>query len=139
MRGYVVRGKYNGEGRAAFNADGWTATPRAAAVFLAFSRAVVAQIAMEAGGCTDVRIFAVAEDGTETPLPSYEDAIGQRNAFRDHLAIADKRADALAAERDVLLTLLDRVDYDGKSLPGELRDDIGKALDAARRAGWRRE
>ena len=41
-------------------------------------------------------------------------------------------------ERDALLTLLDRVDYDGKSLPGELREDIGKALDAARKAGWRR-
>ena len=90
------------------------------------------------GRHTDVRIFAVADDGTETALPSHEDAIGQRNAFRDHLAIADKRADALVAERDALLALLNRVDYDGKSLPGELRDDIGKALDAARKAGWAR-
>ena len=52
-------------------------------------------------------------------------------------ALAGIDGDALA-ERDALLTLLDRIDYDGKSLPGELREDIGKALDAARKAGWRR-
>ena len=72
--------------------------------------------AMEARGST-VRIFSGGEDGAETMLPTYEEAL---------------------AERDALLTLLDRVDYDGKSLQGELREDIGKALDAARKAGWRR-
>lgn len=70
----------------------------------------------EARGST-VRIFAVAEDGAETRLPTYEEALG---------------------ERDALLTLLDRIDCDGKSLPGDVHEDISKALDAARKAGWRR-
>ena len=136
------------------------------------SAAIRLAAAMEARGST-VRIFSVGEDGAETMLPTYEEAlaeiaaahaaldpiVGRRDAASDPplclttrattaatiaLDLADKRDSDAAimrdrwTERDALLTLLDRVDYDGKSLPGELREDIGKALDAARKAGWRR-
>lgn len=37
---------------------------------------------MDRSGCTDVRIFAVAEDGTETPLPSYEEALADLQRLR---------------------------------------------------------
>lgn len=32
--------------------------------------------------CSDARIFAVAEDGTETPLPSYEEALAELDSLR---------------------------------------------------------
>ena len=146
MKGYVVRGTWQGGPDvyaywwSAIGGVHWTvhrhAVPKDATLLFATLGEAIAAL-LKSSHLSDVRVFAVADDGTETALPSYEDAIGQRNAFRDHLAIADKRADAAVAERDALLIPLDRVDCDGKSLPGELREDIGKALDVARKAGWR--
>ncbi len=143
--------------------------------------------ASEAHGST-VRIFAVGEDGAETMLPTYEEALAEIAAAKARLVetgapeymngrwdedpratlmeqidgirhdlwsiasdggkrpmpegpwsdVAAERASELRAERDGLLTLLDRIDCDGKSLPGDVREDIAKALDAARKVGWRR-
>jgi hypothetical protein len=41
-------------------------------------------------------------------------------------------------EKDALLTLLDRIDTDGKSLPSDIRAEMAKVLDDAREKGWRR-
>lgn len=41
-------------------------------------------------GCADVRVHEVAEDGTETPLPTYEEALRERGVLRAERDARDK-------------------------------------------------
>lgn len=61
-RGYVVRGKY---------ADGDTLTGR----YVNLDEAAGYRAERLRWGATEATIYAVAEDGTETPLPTYEEAL----------------------------------------------------------------
>jgi hypothetical protein len=63
-RGYVVRAEADGEIVAARRRE-------------AVGEAVAAWEDMTSKGCAPVRIYRVAEDGTETPLPTYEEALAQ--------------------------------------------------------------
>lgn len=84
MKGYVVRGKGTAGVEHAVSADAHTMlTPGWPAPRLTLADATKACCVMIGGGFTDVRIFAVAEDGTETPLPSYEEAIGRLTAIAE--------------------------------------------------------
>ena len=82
------------------------------------------------------RTDPAAIDEVRVSVPLRTETHVRRRGF-DKWALVGRTTAALA-ERDALLTLLDRVDYDGKSLPGDVREDIAKALDAARKVGWRR-
>jgi len=97
IKGYVVRGKRGSDGAeiAAWTHDGGIGSPVSAARFRTPGQACGAADALAYRGCTDVRIFAVAEDGTETPLPSYEEALGA-------LLGGDPLAALEAAERRLL-------------------------------------
>ncbi len=53
---------------------------------------------MDRSGCTDVRIFAVAEDGTETPLPSYEETLAALSQTQDLLSKATDDVLRMSAE-----------------------------------------
>jgi hypothetical protein len=70
-------------------------------------------------GCTDVRIFAVAEDGSETALPSYEEALALLVEIR-------ARADNLDAHRATLRRAEEEI---GERYPGAAFD-VGAALEA---------
>ena len=81
---YVVRGKGTAGVEHAVSADahttlthGWPA-PR-----LALADAVKACCFMIGGGFRDVQISRVADDGAETPLPTYEEAIGRLTAIAE--------------------------------------------------------
>ena len=101
VKGYVVRGKdrlgkpawcYDGFFRVVSAAQGgWPAPPRE---YPSLSIAGGGVAAMLANGCTAVTIFAVATDGTETPLPSYEAALedlaGAKASAEQSCALLDK-------------------------------------------------
>ena len=101
VKGYVVRGKdrlgkpawcYDGFFRVVSAAQGgWPAPPRE---YPSLSIAGGGVAAMLANGCTAVTIFAVATDGTETPLPSYEAALedlaGAKASAEQACALLDK-------------------------------------------------
>jgi hypothetical protein len=77
MKGYVVRGKdLRGEDVAAV---GYGTRCRAAygehSEYITLDEAAGVRARLHESMCTDVRIFAVAEDGSETPLPTYEEAL----------------------------------------------------------------
>lgn len=59
----------------------------------------------------------------------------QRNEA--HTSSLGERLDAMTKKRDALLSLLDRIDSDGKSLPSDIREEISEALAAGRKNGWR--
>ncbi len=81
-KGYVVRGKRGSDGAeiAAWTHDGGIGSPVSAARFRTSGQACGAADALTYRGCTDVTILAVAEDGSETPLPSYEEALAKLDA-----------------------------------------------------------
>ena len=93
MKGYVVRWD-DARGQALYAIRDSTSTVREdATVFATIREAVV-----EAGdGFVTARIFAVAEDGTETPLPTYEEALAQLDAVRAALAVL-QRPDTLSSK-----------------------------------------
>lgn len=69
MKGYIVRGKDDrGNGVESKMVDD-------------VGVAVGARETLVRGRCTDVRIYAVAEDG-ETPLPTYEEALAEIERLR---------------------------------------------------------
>lgn len=84
---YVVRGKNRvgtllwafDEGDGSF---GYVPRRAMATTFQVIGPAVQAWADMQAG-CDDVRIFSVASDGTETPLPTYEQALNALATARD--------------------------------------------------------
>lgn len=94
IKGYVVRGKeaarlradvfYVGDGDFAY-AD----SEEQPMVLETTDAALSAQVGMkDVHGFTDARIFAVAEDGTETPLLTYEEAlaeVGEAHAALDEV------------------------------------------------------
>lgn len=101
IKGYVVRGKANdapvfyvGDGDFAYADVGDGEAPKTLNTISDSSFAVES---MEMDGCTDVRIFAVSEDGTETPQPTYAEALEQ-------LAASET---GRAAERKAWARLLD--------------------------------
>lgn len=84
IKGYVVRG----QDRQLRGADVWAT---ADGVGMKRERAKLYDVAAAVGAwaelrrcswCADARILAVAEDGTETPLPSYEDALAEIERLR---------------------------------------------------------
>ena len=94
-KGYVVRGKdHDGDAWAAqanASANGWRtytdATERRDAATLYASADEAAGAAADfRERFADVTILAVAEDGTETPLPSYEEALAELDHLRTHVA-----------------------------------------------------
>ena len=94
VKGYVVRWD-KALGQTLYAIQGGTSTVRQenSTVFATIREAVV-----EAGdGFVTARIFAVAEDGTETPLPTYEEALAQLDAVRAALAVL-QRPDTLSSK-----------------------------------------
>lgn len=129
IKGYVVRGKANdadvfyvGEGDFAYAGVGDGETPK---TLNTIDDSAVES--MGADGCTDVRIFAVGKDGTETPLPTYEEA----------LALLDKADDAIDACEDAKA----RSTFSAWEVAGEkVREYRGDVSMCARRVhGWRAE
>ena len=88
-KGYVVRGKYKGEDVYSYGpTDGFGTgaieiSPRC---IWTLDNATHCRWFMVGRGCTDVTILAVAEDGTETPLPSYEEALAQLSRIMEGTA-----------------------------------------------------
>lgn len=92
IKGYVVRGKWSdGQDVYAYWWDAirgvhWTvdrdAVPKDAVLpFATLGKAIEAKF--KSSHLADVRIFAVAPDGTETPLPTYEEALSALAMVRD--------------------------------------------------------
>jgi hypothetical protein len=122
IKGYVVRGTdHEGERCAAYVwQDGHDEMDALSSdehtVFMEFARADRARGMMWVRCCTGVRIFAVADDGTETALPTYEEALAQ--------------VERLAARIEAMLEDPEGVDA--------LSDECAAAVDAeANRAWWR--
>ena len=94
VKGYVVRwDKALGQTLCAIQGGTSTVRQENSTVFATIREAVV-----EAGdGFVTARIFAVAEDGTETPLPTYEEALAQLDAVRAALAVL-QRPDTLSSK-----------------------------------------
>ncbi len=93
VKGYVVRWD-DARGQALYAIRDSTSTVREdATVFATIREAVI-----EAGdGFATARIVAVVEDGTETPLPTYEEALAQLDAVRAALAVL-QRPDTLSSK-----------------------------------------
>ncbi len=82
-RGYLVRGFLDGGAAYAIGME-WTyegGDPPER--YATIDAAAAALERMVATGCADVRIFSVAPDGTETPLPTYEEALNALAMARD--------------------------------------------------------
>lgn len=91
MSGYVVRGMYEGADVYSYGAtDGFgTGAPEISPRCIwDLDTAAGCRAFMVRRGCTDVRIFAVAEDGTETPLPTYEEALASIALIRAEVELA---------------------------------------------------
>jgi hypothetical protein len=116
-KGYVVRGKCDGREVRPHRDDGAFSPAATSAatfrehVFESAGGASGAFAHLTRCGCTDVRILAVAEDGTETPLPSYEEALAQLSRITEGTAgigfagpedRATDRVDLLLASRDAI-------------------------------------
>lgn len=123
MNGYVVRGK-SSDGDPVCGADyGYTTGP-VAPVFATAKEANETACAMLNIDCTDVRIFAVADDGAETALPSYEEALAQ---------LAERDAERKAWARYVTAVEVRwREDFQGAAQIDYMRgmDDASAALRA---------
>ena len=128
-------------------AEAARARPRAAARFRTPGQACGAADALTYRGCTDVRIFAVAEDGTETPLPSYEEALARVDVLqkRERRMFDGFRAEIDRIQREINALGADYIDAlyeaaitternDGAAELGALRADAknatGKRVDA---------
>lgn len=115
IKGYMVRGKWR-DGRDVY-AFWWTAIgdvqwtvdrdvePKdGTLLFATIGDAIKAML--KSSHLADVRIHAVAEDGTETLLPSYEEALAQwREDARQMQALYEethRALDAAVVERDAL-------------------------------------
>lgn len=85
-KGYVVRGKddtgFVWHERLA-NGDWDYALARTEATSLTLSEALAAADEMRVAESADVQVFSVAPDGTETPLPTYEEALNALAMARD--------------------------------------------------------
>ena len=111
IKGYVVKGKHFGTGATmwlAYEPTGeHVVAPRASqrTTFQALASAIQAWCDAQVM-CLEPRIFAVAEDGTETLLPSYEEALAQwREDARQMQALYEethRALDAAVVERDAL-------------------------------------
>ena len=94
VKGYVVRGKDMAFDGADVVARETRSTGAFATSFLndpalfTLATALGAQATMMRGDYSDVRIFAVGEDGTEAPLPTYEEALTTITALREEAAQA---------------------------------------------------
>lgn len=115
-KGYVVRGKRGSDGAeiAAWTHDGGIGSPVSAARFRTSGQACGAADALTYRGCTDVTIFAVAEDGTETPLPSYEDALAEISGADTVLTLVGQPPDG----RRLILRITDAMGAAGDMLRG---------------------
>lgn len=164
--GYIVKGIGRSSERTLWATrnrlfEGLADTREKAATFGTVPEAIGAMAQFHA--CRDVRILAVAEDGTETPLPTYEEALAEidgAHAYFDGMPVptrerypslgarakdvcdfvvrheTGKSREALSA-RDALLSLLDRIDTNSKSLPEDVREEIAAVLAEGRKSGWR--
>ena len=108
-KGYVVRGKLSKSEQRVYVFRLWHVEPKfrimpnraeefpdvGTALFATLPEAAEAYRGM--GHLRDIRIFAVAEDGTETPLPTYEEALAQLDAVRAALAVL-QRPDTLSSK-----------------------------------------
>lgn len=92
VKGYVVRGKDDDGDPCYAVRDGINSFEPmldgphrdGPAVCVSVDEATCAVVSLrDVHGATDVRIFAVAEDGTETPLPTYEEALTDLEALRE--------------------------------------------------------
>lgn len=105
-RGYVVRGK-DDRGRSVWadadDENGYEPRRGGKAVCVdSADAACFAKLEIEAQGCTDVVILAVAKDGTETVLPTYEQALAELAVEHARLDQAGALAVLEAAERRLL-------------------------------------
>ena len=108
IKGYVVRGQDRQlKGAQVWaTADGVSMRRERAKLYGDVDAAVGAWAELRrCSWCADARILAVAEDGTETPLPSYEDALAQ-------ISDAHAALDEVVARRDAI---------DGPALPLPVR------------------
>lgn len=142
-RGYVVRGK-DRQGRdcwASGDVAGFArASRRESATAYADLDSAIEGWAFMHGTCHDVTILAVAEDGTETALPSYEKALGELVRLREVLGCKAEEETHVVAER--LLTEIERCVDALKGAIGPTPADPLAALEAAERrlleaGGWR--
>lgn len=90
IKGYVVRGKDEYGATVAASGIGGTIGPYPdrQTIFETGSAAAGAYYALTCYGCTDVHIYAVHADGTETPVPSYERALAEIRAIDAALTAA---------------------------------------------------
>lgn len=92
---YVVRGKddtgFVWYERLA-NGDWDYALARTEATSLTLSEALAAADEMRVVEAADVQVFSVSPDGTETPLPTYEEALNALAMARDAAEMALRRA-----------------------------------------------
>lgn len=75
-KGYIVRGIGQRSGRTLYaEREFFCATDRRAGAATYGSLSEACDAIKQLAQCHSVRILAVAEDGTETPLPTYEEAL----------------------------------------------------------------
>jgi hypothetical protein len=87
--GYIVRGKDAPGQPARGTCYGYATEGLTSYQFASLSGAIEAVSSMAKVGCTDVRIFAVGADGTETPLPTYEEALSMLDKADDAIDACD--------------------------------------------------
>lgn len=128
-RGYVVRGKDRDKGDDLWamvhkGLSGATAVATEERVFATEyptpTRALAAAVQLQEW-CEDVVILAVDKDGTETPIPSYEEALARLDMVDDILAATGRPGDGD--------TLVARVGHalDDEDIPGEEQAKIAAA------------
>jgi hypothetical protein len=127
-KGYVVRGK---DGRAVADIDGegthWFGPEDGDAATKEYlhrhMRSALSTWFWATESGHDVRIFAVAENGTETPLPTYEEALAEvrrgrepvdEGVFRPHV----EREAALASENATLRAEVEQLTKDRDRMRG---------------------
>ncbi len=112
-KGYVVRGTWD-TGPVVCHVPGGFWHDRSPHVFQEIEFARSQRGLMLQQGCTDVTILAVAEDGTETPLPSYEEALAEISGADTVLTLVGQPPDG----RRLILRITDAMGAAGDMLRG---------------------
>ena len=114
VKGYVVRGTWDTGPVVCHVPGGFWHDDRSPHVFQEIEFARSQRGLMLQQGCTDVTIFRVAEDGTETPLPTYEEALAEISGADTVLTLVGQPPDG----RRLILRITDAMGAAGDMLRG---------------------
>lgn len=122
VKGYVVKGVGRSSERTLWamrESLGLADTREEAATFDGVDEAIAAMAQLHA--CRDVRVFAVAEDGSETPVPTYEEALEQARAIDAIDAAVSEAGIGPRGLQDTLIARVGRLIADANAESDRLR------------------